>query len=76
MNGRSHTFSTFAFASQQPCPLLAWLSAAPSSYCGGITPCRYNEAFERPDFNLQQRVADCMLNLSVALLFGSGMPLT
>lgn len=35
----------------------------------------YNNAYNHPQFLLQQRIADVMLNVSVALLFCSGMPL-
>jgi len=35
----------------------------------------FNSAYNYPQFLLQQRVADLMLNVSVAMLFYSGMPL-
>ena len=31
------------------------------------------QAYALPPFNLQQRVADLMLNVTIALMFGSGM---
>ncbi|KAJ9508119.1 hypothetical protein QJQ45_021456, partial [Haematococcus lacustris] len=36
---------------------------------------KFDEAFARPEFSLQERVADAMLNITLALLFGSGMPI-
>eukprot|EP00798_Chlamydomonas_sp_ICE-L_P025857 gene25857-11529_t len=36
---------------------------------------QYNDAFARPSFDLQNRVADAMLNLTIAMVFASGMPL-
>ncbi|KAG2447732.1 hypothetical protein HYH02_007192 [Chlamydomonas schloesseri] len=35
----------------------------------------YDEAWARPRFTLEHRTADLLLNASLALLFGSGMPL-
>ncbi|GLI61617.1 hypothetical protein VaNZ11_004035 [Volvox africanus] len=35
----------------------------------------YDVAWSRPRFTLAQRIADLLLNVSLALLFGSGMPL-
>lgn len=35
----------------------------------------YNRAFARPELSLAQRVADAMVSASVALMFGSGIPL-
>ena len=34
---------------------------------------RYDEAFARPDFSLQQRVADVLLGCTLAFMFGTGM---
>lgn len=35
----------------------------------------YNQAWANIPFTMEQRAADAMLNISLALLFGSGMPL-
>lgn len=35
---------------------------------------QYNHAWLKPAFRLEQRTADMLLNISLAMLFGSGMP--
>ncbi|KAG2433251.1 hypothetical protein HXX76_008319 [Chlamydomonas incerta] len=45
-------------------------------HCGGLSaPEGYNIAWRTPQFTLEQRTADILFNLTLALLFGSGMPL-
>ncbi|KAG2490975.1 hypothetical protein HYH03_010649 [Edaphochlamys debaryana] len=45
-------------------------------HCGRLaTPEDYNTAWRTPPFTLEQRVADLLFNVTLALLFGSGMPL-
>ncbi|GAX81119.1 hypothetical protein CEUSTIGMA_g8553.t1 [Chlamydomonas eustigma] len=36
---------------------------------------QYSASYSRPEFNLQQRVADILLNVTIAFIFGSGIPL-
>lgn len=36
---------------------------------------QFNFAWQRPEFTLEQRTADVLLNLTLALVFGSGMPI-
>ncbi|KAG2449462.1 hypothetical protein HYH02_005607 [Chlamydomonas schloesseri] len=45
-------------------------------HCGGLAaPEAYNIAWRTPQFTLEQRTADILFNLTLALMFGSGMPL-
>lgn len=53
----------------------SWVKRALLRFNTEATQDAFDSAFQYPDFLLQQRVADVMLNVSVALLFCSGMPL-
>eukprot|EP00198_Chlamydomonas_reinhardtii_P009036 XP_001698373.1 predicted protein [Chlamydomonas reinhardtii] len=45
-------------------------------HCGSLSaPEGYNIAWRTPQFTLEQRTADILFNLTLALMFGSGMPL-
>ncbi|KAG2433250.1 hypothetical protein HXX76_008318 [Chlamydomonas incerta] len=45
-------------------------------HCGRLhTPEQFNNAWRTPAFTLEQRSSDILFNLTLALLFGSGMPL-